>query len=287
MTPISISTLQHFHEYWWGNDNFLGANTVIHLPVFSDLHIFAFSGSRLLVRKEYLYIFKRLQHFCQTPRWYARGIVLDGHSGIGKSMFLFYALIRCLQESRDVIFYFSRRTLKFSKDGVQEFDLNNFPYHTIYSPIWCLIDSFGGERPPLPLIGACMFPILASSRTDEPYSSWAKRKCTSRLVMNPWSDEEIYIGYASCSSSPYSISEHLGQGRTFKSRPSHARPVPITIARSSKLLRTYHSGHLYLSVIPRIDYYHRPCLWSSSKRFQSRFPHSSTHHVSLLYMGQC
>ncbi len=62
----------------------------------------------------------------------------------------------------DVIFYFSRRTLKFSKDGVQEFDLNNFPYHTIYSPIWCLIDSFGGERPPLPLIGACMFPILAS-----------------------------------------------------------------------------------------------------------------------------
>ncbi|KAK0194477.1 hypothetical protein F5146DRAFT_438160 [Armillaria mellea] len=261
MTRITMNTLQHFHEYWWGNDNFLGANTVIHLPVFSDLHIFDFTGSRLLVREEYLYIFKRLQDFCQTPRYYARAIILDGHPGIGKSMFLFYALIRCLQESRDVIFYFSHRTLKFSKDGVQEIDLNNFiPYPSIHSPIWCLIDGYGREGPPLDLIGAYMFPILASSRSDEPYSGWAQRTAASRLVMNPWSDEEICIG-------------------TFKSRPSHARPVSVTIATSSKLLRTYHSRHLYLSVIPRIDYYPRPCLRSSSKRCQSRFPHSSTRRV--------
>ncbi|KAG7446905.1 uncharacterized protein BT62DRAFT_93201 [Guyanagaster necrorhizus] len=37
-------------------------------------------------------------------------------------------------------------------------------------------------------------PILASSRSDELYSSWAKRKYASRLLMNPWCDEEISIG---------------------------------------------------------------------------------------------
>ncbi|SJL08728.1 uncharacterized protein ARMOST_12098 [Armillaria ostoyae] len=126
-TPASMSALQDFHEYWWGNDSSLAENAVIHLPVFSDLLIFAFTDSQLLVRKDYIYIFDRLQRFSQTDMYSTRGIVLNGHSGIGKSMFLFYALIRCLQESRDVIFYFFRRTLRFSKDGVQRIDLNDFP----------------------------------------------------------------------------------------------------------------------------------------------------------------
>ncbi|PBK87235.1 hypothetical protein ARMGADRAFT_1066077 [Armillaria gallica] len=177
MTPTSMVTLEDFHEYWWGNDTPLAENTVIHLPAFSDLRILAFSRSWLLVRKDYIYIFERLQRFCQTPRCYNRGIVLDGHSGIGKSVFLFYALIRCLQESRDVIFHFCNRTLMFSKGGVQKIDLNDFPYYSFCSPIWCLIDSYDGERPPEPLVDAyTMFPIVASSRSDEPYSSWATNR---------------------------------------------------------------------------------------------------------------
>ncbi|SJL08735.1 uncharacterized protein ARMOST_12105 [Armillaria ostoyae] len=195
MTPTGMVTLQDFHEYRWGNDTSLAENTVIHLPAFSDLRILAFSRSRLLVRKDYIYIFERLQRFCQTPRCYNRGIVLDGHSGIGKSVFLFYALIRCLQEARDVIFHFCNQTLMFSKDGVQKIDLDDFPYYSFCSPIWCLIDSYDGERPPEPLVDAyTMFPIVASSRSDEPYSSWATSRCASRLVMNPWSDQEIAIG---------------------------------------------------------------------------------------------
>ncbi|KAK0431206.1 hypothetical protein EV421DRAFT_2041405 [Armillaria borealis] len=194
-TPASMSALQDFHEYWWGNDSSLAENTVIHLPVFSDLLIFAFTDSQLLVRKDYIYIFDRLQRFSQTDMYSTRGIVLNGHSGIGKSMFLFYALIRCLQESRDIIFYFFRRTLRFSKDGVQRIDLNDFPYDSIHCPIWCLIDSFCGERPPLQFIRHIyVFPILASSRPDKPYSSWAKRRIAAQLVMNPWRDQEIAIG---------------------------------------------------------------------------------------------
>ncbi|KAK0236530.1 hypothetical protein EDD85DRAFT_1006019, partial [Armillaria nabsnona] len=147
--------------------------------------------SRLLVCKDYVYVFERLQRFCETPMCYKRGIVLDGHSGIGKSVFLFYALIRCLQESRDVIFHFVCRTLLFSKDGVKEIGLD-FPYDSFSSPIWCLIDSYGGEPPPLELVShAYIFPILASSRPDELRSRWAKRKCASRIILNPWSDEEI------------------------------------------------------------------------------------------------
>ncbi|KAK0462880.1 uncharacterized protein EV420DRAFT_1476666 [Desarmillaria tabescens] len=176
MAPTNMSALQQFHEYWWGTkDNFLDANTVIHLPAFSNFHIFAFTDSRLLVLKEYIYIFERLQRFCQTPNCYSRGIVLDGHSGIGKSMFLFYALIRCLQESRDVIFHFYCRTLMFSKDGVQDIGLNDFQYNSIDSPTWCLIDSYGGEEPPLPLTSfAYILPILASSRSEQAHSGWAK-----------------------------------------------------------------------------------------------------------------
>ncbi|SJL08738.1 uncharacterized protein ARMOST_12108 [Armillaria ostoyae] len=190
-----MSTLQHFHEDWWGNNDLLCANVVVHLPAFSDLQIFALPGPRLLVRKEYIYLFGRLQRFGQRENYYSRGVVLNGHSGIGKSMFLFYALIRCLQESWDVIFYFFHRTLVFSKDGVQEIDLNKFPHHSFRSPIWCLIDSFDGEHPPVQFLRhGYIFPILASSRPDEAYSSWAKRRCVCEYIMNPWSDEEISIG---------------------------------------------------------------------------------------------
>ncbi len=221
MTPTGMVTLQDFREYWWGNDTALAENTVIHLPAFSDLRILAFSRSLLLVRKDYIYIFERLQRFCQTPRCYKRGIVLDGNSGIGKSVFLFYALIRCLQESRDVIFHFCNRTLMFSKDGVQKIDLNDFPYYSFCSPIWCLIDSYEGGRPPEPLVDAyAMFPIVASSRSDEPYSSWVTSRCASRLVMDPWSDQEIAIGCASRSLSPYSISDILtGQNFSVVTKP--------------------------------------------------------------------
>ncbi|KAK0213744.1 hypothetical protein IW262DRAFT_1301209 [Armillaria fumosa] len=130
-TPTGMSTLQDFHEHWWGNDSSLSENTVIHLPAFSGLRIFAFSRSRLL-------------------------------------------------ESQDVIFHFVGRTLVFSKDGVKEIGLN-FLYDSFSSPIWCLVDSYGGEPPPLEL-------------SDELSSSWAKSRYASQIILNPWSDEEISIG---------------------------------------------------------------------------------------------
>ncbi|KAK0236528.1 hypothetical protein EDD85DRAFT_576258 [Armillaria nabsnona] len=136
-----MTTLQQFHEYWWGKDDFLIANTVIHFPAFPNHIEFTSSGcgSRLLVREEYIYLFERLQNSSGYKQNYSRAVVLDGHSGIGKSMFLLYALVRCLQESRDVMFYFYHQVVHFSKDGVREIyeDL----YELIRAPIWCLMDS--------------------------------------------------------------------------------------------------------------------------------------------------
>ncbi|KAK0213770.1 hypothetical protein IW262DRAFT_1467122 [Armillaria fumosa] len=190
---VLMSTLQQFHEYWWGKDDFLIANTVIHFPAFPNHIEFSLCGYRLLVREEYIYLFERLQTFSQYERNYMRAVVLDGHSGVGKSMFLFYALVRCLQESRDVMFYFYHQVVHFSKYGVKE--IHEDLYELICAPIWCLMDSFNGECPPIELTHhGYILPIFASSRPEELYSHWADSRCPYRLIMNPWSEQEIYMG---------------------------------------------------------------------------------------------
>ncbi|KAK0471401.1 hypothetical protein IW261DRAFT_1670915 [Armillaria novae-zelandiae] len=187
---VLMSTLQQFHEYWWGKDDFIIANTVIHFPAFPN---FSFCGYRLLVREEYIYLFERLQTFSQYGRNYVRAVIVDGHSGVGKSMFLFYALVRCLQESRDVVFYFYHQVVHFSKDGAKEIYENLYEF--ICAPIWCLMDSYNGECPPIELTHhGYILPIFASSRPEELYSHWADIRCPYRLVMNPWSEQEIYMG---------------------------------------------------------------------------------------------
>ncbi|KAK0189984.1 hypothetical protein F5146DRAFT_1201222 [Armillaria mellea] len=203
---VLMSTLQQFHESWWGKDDFLIANTVIHFPAIPNHTEFSFCDFRLLVREEYIYLFERLQTFSQRKENYARAVVLDGDSGVGKSMFLFYALVRCLQESRDVMFYFYHQVVRFSKDGVKE--IYDDLYQHIYAPIWCLMDSFNGECPPIELTDhGCILPISISSRPDELHSRWADSRIPFRVIMNPWSEQEIYMGCVPCSSSPYFISD--------------------------------------------------------------------------------
>ncbi|KAK0213745.1 hypothetical protein IW262DRAFT_1517608 [Armillaria fumosa] len=165
---------------------------VIHLPAFSNHIEFSFCGSQLLVREEYIYLFQRLQTVCLDEQNYMRAVVLDGHSGVGQSMFLFYALVRCLQESWDVMFYFYHQVVHFSKDGVKE--IYEDIYELIRAPVWCLMDSFNGECPPVELTyHGYILPVLVQSRPEELYSGWVNSRCPYRLVMNPWSEQGIYM----------------------------------------------------------------------------------------------
>ncbi|KAG7442708.1 uncharacterized protein BT62DRAFT_1036389 [Guyanagaster necrorhizus] len=114
---VLMSTLQQFREYWWGRDDFLIANTVIHFPAFPN-HVFTFCGSQLVVHKDYIYLFERLQTFSQYQRNYSWGNRSERAS-------------RYRKESRDVIFYFYHQTVHFSKDDVKEVGLN---HDLIYTP---------------------------------------------------------------------------------------------------------------------------------------------------------
>ncbi|KAG7447095.1 uncharacterized protein BT62DRAFT_60868 [Guyanagaster necrorhizus] len=106
--------------------------------------------------------------FLAPDYWFA-----NGHSGIGKSVFLFY-LSYDVCKSPGILCSTSLVEPFCSKDGVRVIDLTHYPLQLIRH--------------------GYLFPTLASSRSEELYSSWAKRRYASRFVMNPWSDEEISIG---------------------------------------------------------------------------------------------
>jgi hypothetical protein len=116
----------------------------------------------------------------------------------GKSIWLYYALCRCLEEKRPVFWRYQLQPYIFVEEGV--YDMGKEFLKASYTPfVWTLIDSDeskdgvpGAFVPP----SSPFFVIYASSPAEH---RWARvHKTVSHpnvVVMNPWSRSEIHRAY--------------------------------------------------------------------------------------------
>jgi hypothetical protein len=112
---------------------------------------------------------------------------IDLHTG--KSVWLYYVLLRCLAERRPVILRYRNEPFLFIEDGVYlmqaRFQLAD--YKTI---VWALVDSdipdeFITQNTPF-------FVISATSAAKEHWSRLDKTTSNAVIVMNPWTRGEIH-----------------------------------------------------------------------------------------------
>ncbi len=189
--------LVNVHRDWWCNQHIdlTTANTVINVPDFAATDLLGFTDQRFLIRSEYIVLFDRLVRFWTTAhRWNQRGVVITGQPGIGKSVFLVYALLRCLQNGQPHVFHMRQQTFTISANGVSEVDPRQ-PSTLITFPVFALIDSQLRKIPPpdelirTPLL--C--PIFATSPDEQRYHPFYAHAAPF-FVMDPWTDEELALG---------------------------------------------------------------------------------------------
>lgn len=127
---------------------------------------------------------------------------------LGKTVFLFYVLIRRLKKRIATLFYSpTTHVLLFQEDGTYRFsDLSQADEGTFSFgfDVWFLIDMDKGLEPPPPVItDASPWPVQAASPNEVRFKSWKKHRQASIFIMDPWSEEEMRTGYVSFVPSAY------------------------------------------------------------------------------------
>jgi len=157
---------------------------------------------RILVRAEYLRVFD------EVARIYSAGFetwnninlaVVTGQVGIGKSCWVYYAIARCLGDSRPVILYKGSTFWLLSSSGVRSIDPQNIesitPDGRPGEPLWCFIDVNHATTPlSVWMYGRDehLFPILVSTLTQDELGKHTKRD-VHHTIMNPWTLSELEV----------------------------------------------------------------------------------------------
>jgi hypothetical protein len=109
----------------------------------------------------------------------------------GKSCWIYYALFRRLIKKQPVIWYRRKKCFLFVEDGVfQVPDNHDMDYFKTF--IWTLVDADYGFPKYLITQETMHFIILTSSPRKEWWKPLEKTTEFSRVIMNPWSKEEIF-----------------------------------------------------------------------------------------------
>ncbi|KZT10692.1 uncharacterized protein LAESUDRAFT_345595 [Laetiporus sulphureus 93-53] len=128
------------------------------------------------------------------------GIVLTGQPGIGKSVWLWYALTRLLRKHQVILFSYGHAIYLFHFDGVYSFQGNVFGTRHLPQPppgtfIWGLIDSDKVVEEPSPeLTSPPIFPIHAASLDRKRYKEWRKQREALTWGLRLWEREELVAG---------------------------------------------------------------------------------------------
>ncbi|KAK2464479.1 hypothetical protein APHAL10511_003458 [Amanita phalloides] len=132
---------------------------------FLEIDIEGFEFPRIWIRAEYIRIYDALMALYRTPAYpyLAPAVVITGQPGIGKSIWIYYALRRRLAERKPVIWYY-RKTRYDAKGGVPE---NLVMRHTRHFVIYC------------------------SSPSQDRWSRLHKTVRDYVFIMNPWKSKEI------------------------------------------------------------------------------------------------
>ncbi|KAH9043513.1 hypothetical protein EDB83DRAFT_2407406 [Lactarius deliciosus] len=149
----------------------------------------------LLVRKEYIRLYKYCKKYLGSYRDEPMppSVVITGQPGIGKSVWITYALCQRLTEGEPVIWYSDTRRYLFVDEGVFEVP-PDYPSSMFKTRIWTFIDAddsndgipdyFAPHRTKHLI-------ILSSSPESSRWKLLTKTTQCSIAIMDPWTREEI------------------------------------------------------------------------------------------------
>jgi hypothetical protein len=108
----------------------------------------------------------------------------------GKTVWILYALCRCLGERQSVIWYRGEQSILFWEGGVKYIDPQNgeYPEHT-----WCLVDSMYADRLPSHIAerDSGLFPVYVTSPEEERWAKLHQLRLRDLIIMNPWTMAEL------------------------------------------------------------------------------------------------
>ena len=112
----------------------------------------------------------------------------------GKSVWVYYALRRCLAERRPVILYFKQRCHLFVEEGVYEMS-DDFQRAELKSFTWTLVDCDEAQEGVPTYLVPLGTPLFVIFTTSPRRAKWWRLHKTMRppvvAIMNPWKRKEI------------------------------------------------------------------------------------------------
>jgi hypothetical protein len=111
----------------------------------------------------------------------------------GKSVWIYYALRRCLAEKKPIIWYREQACYLFVEEGVYEVPAGFKPSY-FKTFVWTLVDSDSSKEGPPPLLidhGTHLYVIYVTSPDKQRWSRMEKTMSRVVVVMDPWTKEEI------------------------------------------------------------------------------------------------
>ena len=197
MSTLATEDLEQLRAHFWGEDRVEVVSvdgksySTIDLTLF-DLKLNSRPDSFLLVRDEYILAYDAIlkDTLYQPMGWRRSATLVTGQSGIGKTLFLLYVLVRRLQEKNTVALQInSNEFALFDERGV---NLHSSESGRVPKGAWALSDSIGEHHG---LCSAFERPSVHIIHTSSPASSrwkgWVKRLSADRYVMDVWSLKEL------------------------------------------------------------------------------------------------
>ncbi|KAF9779812.1 hypothetical protein BJ322DRAFT_1086617 [Thelephora terrestris] len=161
------------------------------------------SQGKILVTESYEYTFIRILYLRERDLGRARGVVLTGQPGTGKTTFLKYMLVRLLSARQVVLLYEKSGIYLFYLGQVYFSAARNFghlPEHRTkgFCPVWALIDAdLEAQEPPI-RAHSNIWPIQASPPDPIRWKVWVRQNHASILGMPKWNMEELVKGLRLC-----------------------------------------------------------------------------------------
>ncbi|KAF8552965.1 hypothetical protein OG21DRAFT_1485803 [Imleria badia] len=195
-------SLKSFAEAVWGNaqaflkqDHTTGAE---YIDMTEHPHAFKVllgpavrHQAKILVREEY----RIALHELETNDTYRYGAYITGQPGIGKTLFLAYALVARLGQQRTVAWQDTtgRQFYVLFRDTATFYSLADPTPLYDYGPLWALSDSNAGVQSPAPIFYSPddVRTIQTTSPKQSNWKAWSKYAGAVCYVMDIWSEEEI------------------------------------------------------------------------------------------------
>ncbi|KAI0748933.1 hypothetical protein C8Q74DRAFT_380376 [Fomes fomentarius] len=186
---------QAFHRKWTTSREIIQPDTILDAGIPSKERALQTKDKKFYVRQSYVETFGRVWRAAASK---FAGILVAGQPGIGKTIFLWYLLVRLLQDKQVVLLHIQKnRPLLFLHDEVYELsqpasDLIDLPTPSIGSAIiWSLFDLEAANKSPPLVLGPHCFFVQAPSPHPERIKWTKKYLVIIRTALPLWTRDEL------------------------------------------------------------------------------------------------